>query len=74
MFAVLTDFKSITFYRLTLLSVCLLSLLGCQTLKEQYKSRSSEIQEYCKSVLKDAGYKKTISKKIMSECIFQTDN
>lgn len=51
-----------------------MSLLGCYTLKEQYQHRSLEIQEYCKSVFKDAGYKKTIPKKIMSECISQTED
>ena len=49
-------------------------LLGCATLKEQYEGRSQQIQEYCQSVFKDAGYGEKIYKKSMAECLSKTED
>ena len=60
--------------RLFIVFACISSLFGCATLKEQYKGRSHQIQEYCKSLFKDAGYEEKVSRKSMAECLSKTED
>ena len=61
--------------RLVLVFLCLGSLISCQSLKEQYRGRSSEIEEYCDAVFFDAGYTSTRpSKALKARCLSQTED
>lgn len=59
--------------RYFILFTFLLFSVNCQTLKENYQSRSDEISDYCEKVLIDAGYEKK-KKKLMFECISKTED
>jgi len=66
--------KTISTIQKVILCLSLISASGCQTLKEQYGNRSSEIKEYCLSVAKDAGYKEKHPKSLMFKCIAQAED
>ena len=66
--------KVISTIQKVILCLSLISNFGCQTLKEQYDTRSSDIKEYCLSVAKDAGYKEKHPKSLMFKCIAQTED